>query len=360
MLGRSATEEKKHSRHAGRVPCRAHTSEDSILETQDLTIDYRVKVIATGLILSWSGLIVFALWTISLPDFNGAEVVGSVGGLLLVLGILTFVPWRSLLTTLLGEWLLVGWTIAANAAVLMFEIKRPGQPSGVGSLLITFFGAATLVQNRTLITIGALTGAAYAVAVMRPNGLDTEALVGNLLPLIGAMVFVLLLSMGIRSQLEQTNDAYRQLSDRESALTQQERELSQLYDISRTIGAGSKLNEVLPELVGRVAKAVNARIGLVLLYNPETEQLDLMSPIAVAGRTVHADEFHLGLDQYGIGQRVFMSGDAEAMNVISNGEADDRLVTQLGEQPHGGVEAVGGVVVELRRNHLRPPLVPFS
>jgi len=300
------------------------------VQTQDLTIDYRVKVIATGLILSWSGLVVFALWTITLPDFNAMEIIASAGGLLAVLAMLTFAPWRRLLPTALGEWLLISWTVAVNIAVLMFEVKRSGEPSGVGFLLITFFGAATLVPNRTLITIGAITGAAYAVAVVGPSGFDTVVLIGHLLPLIGAIVFVLLLSMGIRSQLEQTNEAYRRLSDRETALTQQERELSQLYDISRTIGAGSKLNEVLPELVSRVAMSVHARIGLVLLYNPETEQLDLMSPIAVAGRTVHADEFHLSLDQYGIGQRVFMSGEAEVMNAITERGERDRLVAQLG------------------------------
>ncbi len=300
------------------------------MQTQDLTIDYRVKVIATGLILSWSGLVVFALWTITLPDFNAMEIIASAGGLLAVLAMLTFAPWRRLLPTALGEWLLISWTVAVNIAVLMFEVKRSGEPSGVGFLLITFFGAATLVPNRTLITIGAITGAAYAVAVVGPSGFDTVVLIGHLLPLIGAIVFVLLLSMGIRSQLEQTNEAYRRLSDRETALTQQERELSQLYDISRTIGAGSKLNEVLPELVSRVAMSVHARIGLVLLYNPETEQLDLMSPIAVAGRTVHADEFHLSLDQYGIGQRVFMSGEAEVMNAITERGERDRLVAQLG------------------------------
>ncbi|NHZ70329.1 MAG: GAF domain-containing protein [Proteobacteria bacterium] len=99
--------------------------------------------------------------------------------------------------------------------------------------------------------------------------------------------------------------------------------------MSRTIGAGSKLNEVLPELVGRVAQAVNARIGLILLYNPETELLDLMSPIWVSGHTVHADEIKMALDEHGIGQRVFMSGDGQVLNDLDNEDRRDRLVAEL-------------------------------
>ena len=143
------------------------------------------------------------------------------------------------------------------------------------------------------------------------------------------MVFVLLVSVGIRTQLEQTADAYSTLVEREAVLTRREREMSQLYDVSRTIGAGSKLDEVLPELVGRVAQSVNARVGLVLLYDPETEHLNLMSPIWAAGHTVPADPFTLALDDPGIGPRVFMSGDPVVMNDTSEASTDDRLIGEL-------------------------------
>ncbi len=296
---------------------------------RDLIIDYRVKVITTGLIVSWFGFVVFSLWTFSLPDVDPTSMMIALGGFFIGLVILTFAPWRSLLTSPVGDWLLLVWTMAAILAVLMFELRRMDQPNGMGFLLIVFFTAATLTPNRTLITIGTIAGIAYAAAVISFNGIEATALVGHLLPFIGAIVFVLLLSVGIRAQLEQTSDAYHQLARREAALVDQERELSQLYDVSRTIGAGSKLDEVLPELVGRVAMSVNARLGLVLLYDPESEALDLMSPIWVAGHTVRADAFHLGLDEFGIGQRVFMSNDAEVINEISREHIRDRLVSEL-------------------------------
>ncbi|MCL1592916.1 MAG: hypothetical protein M3132_01020, partial [Actinomycetia bacterium] len=296
---------------------------------RDLIIDYRVRVITTGLIVSWFGFVIFSLWTLSLENVDTAASIIALGGFLFGLLILTFAPWRSLLASPLGDWLIVVWTVAAILAVMMFEVRRNDQPDGIGFLLVTFFAAATLIPNRTLITIGTISGIAFAATVIGANGYDTIALSGHLLPFVGAIVFVLLLSVGIRTQLDQTNEAYLLLADREAALAVQERELSQLYDVSRTIGAGSKLNEVLPELVGRVAQAVNARIGLILLYNPQTELLDLMSPIWVSGHTVHADEIKLALDEHGIGQRVFMSGDGQVLNDLNTEDRRDRLVAEL-------------------------------
>ncbi|GMQ97611.1 MAG: hypothetical protein BMS9Abin17_0110 [Acidimicrobiia bacterium] len=301
----------------------------AVVGERDLIIDYRVKVVTTGLIVSWFGFVIFALWTLSLEDVDTAATIIALGGFLFGLVILTFAPWRSLLASRLGDWLLVVWTVAAILAVMMFEVRRELQPNGIGFLLVTFFAAATLVSNRTLITIGGVSGIAFAATVIALSGFDTATLGGHLLPFIGAIVFVLLLSVGIRAQLDQTNEAYQQLADRESALAIQERELSQLYDVSRTIGAGSKLNEVLPELVGRVAQSVNARIGLVLLYDPDAELLGLMSPIWVSGHTVHADDFQMALDEYGIGQRVFMSGDGQILNELAEDGVRDRLVGEL-------------------------------
>jgi signal transduction histidine kinase len=138
-----------------------------------------------------------------------------------------------------------------------------------------------------------------------------------------------LISVGIRTQLEATDDAYRSVAIQGAELARQEQELTHLYEVSRTIGAGSKLHEVLPELIGRVAESVNARIGLVLLYDSSEERLELMSPIWVAGHTVSADEFSLALDEPGVSQRVFMSGDATVINDATANLTHDRLAAEL-------------------------------
>jgi signal transduction histidine kinase len=216
--------------------------------------------------------------------------------------------------------------------VLLFELSRDDRPSGMGVLIVTFFAAATPLRTTALVGVGVVATVAYGYALFESAelyaSLESASPVLSFLAFVATIVFILLVTIGIRTQLARTAEAYQELAVREAALAEQEREISQLYDVSRTIGAGTKLDEVLPELVGRVAQSVHARVGLVLLYDPETEHLDLMSPIWAAGHTVQADAFSLSLDEPSIGPQVFMGGDPVVMNDVSDASAD-RLVKEL-------------------------------
>jgi len=299
------------------------------LADRDLIIDYRIRVVHMGLILSWLAMLMLTLWAVSLDaesDLAVATVLGAFGAGLIIV---TFAPWRSMLTSSVGDWTILVWSTAALMAVLMYETISASIPNGIGFLLVLFFAAATLMPNRSIITLGIGATIVFGAAVASAGTVDLALFAGSVLPFIGATVFVLLISVGVRTQLEATDAAYRSVAYRGAELARQEQELTHLYDVSRTIGAGSKLNEVLPELIGRVAGSVKARIGLVLLYNADEESLELMSPIWVAGHTVPADELSLGLDEPGISQRVFMSGDATVINDMSDGSVRDRLASEL-------------------------------
>jgi K+-sensing histidine kinase KdpD len=295
----------------------------------DLMIDYRIRVIRTGLIVSWLGMIALTLWALSLESVNEFAVVVALGSFAVGLLIVTFAPWRAMLTSQVSDWTILVWIFAALLAVLIYETTSMGTPNGTGFLLVLFFAAATLIPTRAMITVAIGTTITYSAAVLTSGVTEASSFVGAFLPFIGATVFVLLISVGIRTQLEAADTAYRSVSYQGAELARQEQELTRLYEVSRTIGAGSKLDEVLPELIGRVADSVKARIGLVLLYDASTESLELMSPIWVSGHTVSADEFSLGLDEPGISQRVFMSGDAMVVNDTATTQARDRLAEEL-------------------------------
>ena len=292
-------------------------------------IDYRIRVIRTGLIVSWLGMIALTLWALSLESVNEFAVVVALGSFAVGLLIVTFAPWRAMLTSQVSDWTILVWIFAALLAVLIYETTSMGTPNGTGFLLVLFFAAATLIPTRAMITVAVGTTITYSAAVLTSGVTEASSFVGAFLPFIGATVFVLLISVGIRTQLEAADTAYRSVSYQGAELARQEQELTRLYEVSRTIGAGSKLDEVLPELIGRVADSVKARIGLVLLYDASTESLELMSPIWVSGHTVSADEFSLGLDEPGISQRVFMSGDATVVNDTATTQARDRLAEEL-------------------------------
>jgi signal transduction histidine kinase len=294
-----------------------------------LIFDYRIRVIHTGLIVSWLAMIMLVIWALSTEPVNGFAPVVIIGSLTVGLLILTFAPWRTMLTSSVSDWAILAWTVAALLAVLMYETTSTGTPNGIGFLLILFFAAATLIPNTAMITVGIGTTIAFS-AVILSSGITSPSTFAELfLPFVGATIFVLLISVGIRTQLEATDDAYRSVAIQGAELARQEQELTHLYEVSRTIGAGSKLHEVLPELIGRVAESVNARIGLVLLYDSSEERLELMSPIWVAGHTVSADEFSLALDEPGVSQRVFMSGDAAVINDATANLTHDRLAAEL-------------------------------
>jgi signal transduction histidine kinase len=298
------------------------------VERTNPIIEYRIRVIVTGLIVSWFGFIGVAVWTMTSTDLTVMSQAILLGGFLIALVILSIAPWRTMLASGIGDWVLLAWVVGLLVAVAILGVTGDDTPSAVGFLLVTFFAAATLLPNSILLTVGLASALLYGFSVYEETGLaELDGM--TLLAFAGSLVFVLLLSVGIRTQLEQTASAYAEMVEREAVLTRREREMSQLYDVSRTIGAGSKLDEVLPELVGRVAQSVSARVGLVLLYDPETEHLDLMSPIWAAGHTVPADPLTLSLDEPGIGPRVFMGGDPVLVNDTATAPEVDRLIAEL-------------------------------
>lgn len=296
---------------------------------RDLIIDYRIRVIHAGLIVSWFGMIIFLLWVLSLDVVIDFAIATMVGGFAVGLLIITFAPWRTMLTSSVGDWTILIWSVAALLMVILYETASIDVPNGISIILVIFFAAATLIPNRAVITLGIVASISFGAAILGAGDFHLATFVWLLLPFVGAIVFVLLISVGIRTQLEATDAAYRSVSFQGAELARQEQELTHLYEVSRTIGAGSKLDEVLPELIRRVAESVHARIGLVLLYDSDKECLELMSPIWVAGHTVPADELSLGLDEPGISQRVFMSGDATVINDVTDEDSHDRLATEL-------------------------------
>lgn len=294
-----------------------------------LMIDYRIRVINTGLVVSWIGLLAFSLWAISIDDPDNTAEVVTAGALAVALIVLTLIPWRRALGSRIADWLIAVWCVAALLGLAVVELAAGSTPSAVGFMMVPFFAAATAIAIQPVVTVGLCAIAMYWITLGESAGYLTATASSSLLGFIAATAFVTLISVRIRSQIQESSTRYEELATRESQLADQERELSTLYDVSLAIGAGTKLNEVLPELVGRVAAAVGARVGLVMLYEPATEALELMSPIWVSGHTVPADDFVLGLTEPGLAQRVFMSGDAAVLNSIGEDDGTDRIAKEL-------------------------------
>ena len=96
--------------------------------------------------------------------------------------------------------------------------------------------------------------------------------------------------------------------DRQKQLAIREADLGRLYEVSRTMAAGDSLDQVLPELVGRIGRYLNAEVGVVLLHNERGQFLEVVSPIWTAGNALNVGSYRMSLNRKGDIERVFMSG----------------------------------------------------
>ncbi len=290
-------------------------------------IRHRVRAVYIALVLSWVAFIAVAIargradlsfWSDSFPYFGAALVV------------LTLAPWGRVLRSIVADLVILFWATLIIMAVLI--LAADGDAAAVGVALLGAIILPAVISLRGLYVVGiavAATGA-YAVITSRadlPTSLEA-------LRLTSFSIVALLVAAGAGNLHRHVEVAARRVhtfEERERFLSDKEQELQRLYDVSRTIGVGSNLAEVLPELVGRVANALEARVGVVLLYRRDQEALEVMSPIWVAGQTLRAEGYSLSLSEPSIAQQVFTSGEPAVFNDLAELANDaDAFLLELG------------------------------
>ena len=284
-------------------------------------LEYRLKVIRLGQALSLVGFIALAAHLVD----NGTLSDPDVSTPLIVLGaalILTIVaPWRRLLETLWGDIAVMVWAGALAGGLLIAGSVTPDDVVAIGLLAVVLFAAATLVNPVVTAGVAAIGLISYILVVQGSS--MAEFAVDDLSRVAAfstAAALLLVGATGIRKQMRSTAGRLENLVARDLELTEREGQLQHLYDVSRTIGTGTDLTDVLPEIVGRVVGAAQAKTGVVMIYRPTEEALEVLSPIWVAGHTLRAEGYMLPLVDGGINQRVFTSG--EPMIATSLAEAD--------------------------------------
>ena len=291
------------------------------MERTDPIIDYRLRVILTGLIVSWFGLIVLGIWAVTDDAYSVIALVAILGSMAIDAADRHV---RSVASTPRVGFRrldhLLAWTVIALAAILAFELGREQPPSGIGFLLMTFFAAATLMRNGTLLAVGITATVAYGFAIVEYGSDDLQSALVNFLAFVAAVVFILLVSIGIRSQLERTAAAYRgAVGARDGAVPAGARDQPAVRHLPHD-RCGHEARRG-PARTGRSRGSRRERAGWAWCCSttPRSEHLNLMSPIWAAGHTVQAEEFSLTLDESSVGPRVFMGGDPIVINDIDRG-----------------------------------------
>ena len=296
---------------------------------RDRFITYRIRVVWLGLIVSWLALGAAVVAAVVEDELDNLLVTRiAILGVSLLL--LTVFPWRRILRGRIGDPAIVLWCVLILVGLLILVVETETTPIVAAYLGVIVFASAMLVLPSVLALIALLSTAAYTLALwMVDNTLSADDLGLRLIAFIVTTIFSLIAAVGINRELRTAGEQLGRLDEESRRLEAQQRELDQLYSVSRTIGSGSNLPEVLPELVGRVVTAVRGKLGIVFLYRAEEEALELLSPVWVAGQTVDAEGYNLALTDRGTIQRVFTSGEPLIRNDLATGGAGDELLSDL-------------------------------
>ncbi|MGI9647127.1 MAG: ATP-binding protein [Acidimicrobiia bacterium] len=146
----------------------------------------------------------------------------------------------------------------------------------------------------------------------------------------------------LRAQAVNTSERLSRLDSQSAALRSRERQLLQLYEVSRTIGAGEDMQQVLPELVARTAGYIGAKVGLVILHRAEEDELVALSPLWVAGQALEAEGYRFPTDGQSTAATVFGRELPHVRNSLTADDiARDQLLADL------GVERVAAVPLQV-------------
>jgi len=288
-----------------------------------------VRAVYIALALSWAAFIVVA---ISRSRADKSLLADSFPFFAIALVLLTIAPWPRVLRSIVADLTILFWSFLVLIAAILLGRDADGAVVAIAILAATVLPA--LISLRGVYVAGVAIAATGSYALIVSNsGLDSDLRMWR----IGAFtIAAALIAAGAENLHRHVEEAARRahtFEERETYLFDQEQELQRLYDVSRTIGIGSNLSEVLPELVGRVTNAVEARVGVVLLYRRDQESLEVMSPIWVAGQTLRAEGYSLPLSQPSIAQKVFTSSESAIFdNFEEEAEEADAFLLELGSR----------------------------
>ena len=295
-----------------------------------LFLGYRVVIVRVGLVLSWIALAGFAWMANHGPGPVAPDSAGEMMALAIMLLLLTLAPWRRALLGEFGDAYIGIWAAMATGGLIAAHDLHGGRPVAVSFIVVIAFCAAVLVRTGYLVVVTAAALAAYALTIDRA-GLT----LGDATTRVEFAVFSLAALLAVAASFgvsRVTFSAGRRLSGlvgQSEELEQRRKELNDLYGVSVTIGLGGTLAEIVPALMSRIVESVDSRVGLVFMFRPDHDDLELISPLWVSGRTVRAEGYRLALTDGGVVQRVFTSGEPLVSNEPDADFDDEPLLSDL-------------------------------
>lgn len=303
----------------------------------------RVRSIRLGLIASLAGLggVAWVAW--GAGDMGRTQFRVSLSVAAAALLILSLVPWRRLGGRPITSVLVFIWLGSLMGVMVS---TAPYHEITLGLFLtsvwcILYAGVLLPLRGFALAGVSIMTAFGWSVTA-GPVVVTDRELVLYVAGLALTTMIVGITVHELRSQAVNTSERLARLDKQSAALRRRERQLLQLYEVSRTIGAGEDMQEVLPELVARTAGYIGAKVGLVILHRPDEDELVALSPLWVAGQALEAEGYRFPAGGQSTAAVVFNKAIPHVRNSLTTEDLSrDQLLADL------GVERVAAVPLQV-------------
>lgn len=294
--------------------------------------------------LAWVVLVILAGQAVREQAFDHLWLSLAVVMMAVVLIASSLLDWQRIMPTIRGPWATLAW-IATIIICLIVIGTTPSLQTLASPMFFGLVALSGLVLDRVKhVIVSVLSVAGLALLSFLADAQVATLLVQTLSIVVVATATAL---MGYEFEQESLRSA-RRLSD----LQRQRADFERLYAVSTTLAGAESLAEVLPELVGRICSYLNAQVGVVMLYVPDTHELKLMNPLWVSGHPLEAGEVSVPVGAGGVIAQVFKSGKPVHLDRISERPDAFGILGELGlteailaplrvEQFKVGVIAVG-------------------
>lgn len=266
------------------------------------TLPFRVRVIHLGLRFSWVVVVVLLIEANRVGVMREQPAWAAILGVAAMLGALSLIRWRTVLGRPIGNVLLWLWAsviLVALAGALTIEELAPAMLS-VYMVVIVF--VAVIGKTSTAVAVMVASALSYMIVPLVAGHDRTFGSLAVPLIAIGAIGFIAR-TLTVAYSLSVAHGRIQ--SDQ---LARQETNFERLYEVSRTIASGDSLNNVLPELVGRIGTYLSAEVGVVLMHQGSSPDLEVLSPIWAAGHTLEVAGYKIGVHSGDPLARVYLTG----------------------------------------------------
>lgn len=285
-------------------------------------VPFRARAARLASQVSWALLAATALAGLRADAIQELRVWAPLAAMAVTLVALSLVDWHSALTHRRGDFILTLWAALTLTTIAVVSTAEPMANVALTLYFVVVVFSAVLASPVSHLIITAVAGASYSLAPLAYG--STRSFEDLLIPML-TLLIVALVSARIAAEFRgATSEGVARLQE----LSRQETDFERLYQVSTTISAGSSLEGVLPELVGRIGKYLNAQVGLIVLHDASRQVLNLVNPVWTAGYSLEIEGYTLSVTGNGEIERAFKTGSAGSYEGMA---ADPDAHSILGE-----------------------------